>query len=184
MRLDPIVIGPYDPSWPASFAAQCSRITPVLQPWLTRDIEHMGSTAVPGLPAKDIVDLLAVVADIEPVRGAVEPLAALGWLHAPEPYDSAEHRLSFCFPSIERRTHHLHVVEDASPDWQGWLAFRDHLRTHDSVAREYASLKSELAAAHGGDPDQRDAYRGGKAGFILTVTEVALRDGPSASGPR
>ena len=96
----------------------------------------------------------------------------------------AERRLSFCLPSIEHRTHHLHVVEDASPDWRGWLAFRDHLRVHDSVAREYASLKTELAAAHGGDPDQRDAYRGGKAGFILTVTEVALRDGPSASRPR
>ncbi len=70
MRLDPIVIGPYDPSWPASFDAQRSRITPVLAPWLTRDIEHMGSTVVPGLPAKDIVDMLAVVAVIDPVYDA------------------------------------------------------------------------------------------------------------------
>ncbi len=127
MRRDPIVIGPYDPSWPASFDAQQSRITPALAPWLTRDIEHMGSTAVPGLPAKDIVDMLAVVAVIQPVRSAIEPMAAAGWLHAPEPYDAPESRLSFCFPSIEHRTHHLHVVEDASPDWRGWLAFRDRL---------------------------------------------------------
>ena len=82
MRLDPIVIGPYDPSWPASFDAQQSQITPVLAPWLTRDIEHMGSTAVPGLPAKDIVDMLAVVAVIQPVRSAIEPMAVAGWLQA------------------------------------------------------------------------------------------------------
>jgi GrpB-like predicted nucleotidyltransferase (UPF0157 family) len=114
VRHDPIVIGPHDPSWPASFDEQRRRITPVLRDHLTQDIEHMGSTAVPGLPAKDIVDMLAVVAEIDAVLDAIGPMASLGWQHAPEPADAADRRLSFCFPSVEHRSHHLHVVEARS----------------------------------------------------------------------
>ena len=69
MRLDPIIISPYDASWPARFETQRQRISPVLRPWLTRDVEHIGSTAVPGLSAKAIVDMLAVVSDTHP-RGS------------------------------------------------------------------------------------------------------------------
>ena len=183
MRLDPIVIAPYDPSWPASFVEQRQRITPVLHPWLNRDIEHIGSTAVPGLPAKNIVDMLAVVAEIDAVRAAIDPLHELGWKHAPEPGDVAERRLSFCFPSVEYRSHHLHVVEERSPEWAGWLAFRDHLRAHDSVALDYATLKSQLAVEHGEDPDRRDGYRGGKATFIAAVTTRALAEGNPEANP-
>jgi GrpB-like predicted nucleotidyltransferase (UPF0157 family) len=78
MRLDPIVIGEYDPSWPARFAEQRDAVTGVLRPWLVHDVEHMGSTAVPGLPAKDIVDMLAVVADIDSARDAIASLAEIG----------------------------------------------------------------------------------------------------------
>ena len=121
MRLDPIIIRPYDASWPARFETQRQRISPALRPWRTRAVEHIGSTAVPGLSAKAIVDMLAVVSDTEAARDAIEPLAQLGWHHAPEPEDDAERHLSFCFPSAARRTHHLHVVEAASPDGSaGW----------------------------------------------------------------
>ena len=182
MRLDPIVIGEYDPSWPARFAEQRDAVTGVLRPWLVHDVEHMGSTAVPGLPAKDIVDMLAVVADIDSARDAIASLAEIGWVHAPEPADDAERRLSFCFPGAARRSHHLHVVEEEPDDWRGWLAFRDHLRSHPDVAREYAALKRTLAAEHGHDPNRRDDYRAGKASFIVDVTARARRGAGSGNG--
>ena len=65
------------------------------------------------------------------------------------------------------------MVEDASEGWRGWLAFRDHLRAHPDVAVEYATLKTDLAARHGANPEERDAYRGGKADFIVGVTKRA-----------
>jgi GrpB-like predicted nucleotidyltransferase (UPF0157 family) len=175
VRHDPIVVVESDSDWPASFAQACDTLAPVLASWTVRPIEHIGSTAVPGLPAKPIIDMLAVVADIDDARSALTALAAAGWIHAPEPFDDADRKLSVCTPSVERRTHHLHVVEQRSERWRGWLAFRDYLRANGDVAREYAALKVELAAAHGDDPDQRDAYRSGKHAFVRHHTAIALR---------
>ena len=185
MRRDPIVIVPSDPGWPASFAAARDRIEPVLRPWLVRPIEHVGSTSVPGLPAKPIVDMLAVVrdiADIADVAGAIAGLESAGWVHAPEPGDEADRRLSFCTPTVANRTHHLHVVEERRADWPGWLAFRDCLRTHPGLAGAYAALKRELAAAHGADPNEREAYRRGKDAFIQEVTRLTLERGRTVEG--
>jgi GrpB-like predicted nucleotidyltransferase (UPF0157 family) len=177
VRLDPIVIVAYDPSWPGSFARQRDRIAPLLHGWMTRDLEHMGSTAVPGLAAKPIIDMLAFVGDIEAQGRASHLLDPAGWVHAPEPFDESDRKLSFCFPDLARRTHHLHVVEHASSAWRGWLAFRDYLRAHDDVRARYTDLKTRLANAHGHDPNERDAYRAGKADFIRAVTDEALGGG-------
>jgi GrpB-like predicted nucleotidyltransferase (UPF0157 family) len=174
MRDDPIVIVPYDEDWPSRFEAERDRLTRVLGPLLTGPIEHIGSTAVPGLAAKPIVDLLAVVREIDAVDQAAAGLPDVGWLAAPESNDAAHRRRSFCSPTVERRTAHLHVVEASSSGWRGWLAFRDHLRVHPEAAREYEALKRALAAELGADPNERDAYRSGKAAFIGAVTEEAL----------
>jgi GrpB-like predicted nucleotidyltransferase (UPF0157 family) len=176
MRRDRIVIAPYDPDWPRAFERQRDRIEPVLRPWLVRRVEHMGSTSVPGMPAKAIIDMLAVIRDIDDVQQLMGSLHALGWLHAPEPGDDQRRFRSFCTPSIANRTHHLHVVEMASEQWRGRLAFRDHLRGHPGLAGAYGALKRELAAHHGADPNRRDDYRNGKARFIAEVTELALRE--------
>jgi GrpB-like predicted nucleotidyltransferase (UPF0157 family) len=178
VRLDPIVMFPYDPGWAASFESQRRRIAPLLAGWTTRAIEHMGSTAVPGLPAKPIIDMLAVVGAIDAAASPPDRLlGAAGWVHAPEPNDSHDHKLSFCFPDAAWRTHHLHLVEESSGDWRGWLAFRDYLRSDADAVAEYAALKSRLAAAHGDDPNERDAYRHGKADFIANITRIALAEG-------
>jgi GrpB-like predicted nucleotidyltransferase (UPF0157 family) len=173
VRLDPIVIVAYDPAWVASFEAERELVQSALGDLLTRPVEHIGSTAVPGLAAKPIIDMLAVVEHIDDVAERVDALRSVGWVDAPESTDAFDRSRSFCTPSIAARTHHLHVVEDASENWRGWVAFRDHLRTHPEVAREYASLKQQLAAQYGADPNDRNAYRGGKAGFIARVTELA-----------
>ena len=175
MRLDPIVIVPYDLDWPLAFERERAVVEEVLSPVLVRPVEHIGSTSVEGLPAKPIIDMLAIVATIDDVttdhRAGLE---AVGWCHAPEPEDDEERHLSFCTPTVEHRTHHLHVVEDALADWRGWLAFRDHLRTHPEIAMAYAELKHSLAADHGAEPNDRSAYRAGKAPFVQQVTAAAL----------
>lgn len=174
MRRDPIVISPYDPQWPRDFETERDRVTSALQPWLVRPLEHIGSTSIPGMPAKPIIDMLAVVGNVDDLPAADRALAALAWVHAPEPGDDQRRVRSFCTPSIARRTHHLHVVEETSPGWRGTLAFRDYLRARPGLAAAYAALKRELAAQYGGDPNRREAYRAGKAQFVAEVTAVAL----------
>ena len=163
----------HDDGWATSFAAQRDALTPALAAVLVRPIEHIGSTAVPGLAAKPIVDMVAVVADIGAVDATdASAFAAIGWVAAPEPLDVEQRRRSFCFPSIAHRTHHLHVVEEDSTGWRDWLAFRDRLRADPEAARRYAALKRDLADRFGADPNDRDAYRQGKAGFIRAIVDA------------
>lgn len=175
MRADKIEMVPYDSSWVERFAERAEHLAAVLDGSLVRDIEHIGSTAVPGLCAKPIIDMLAVVDDVDAVRDLTAELAAISWVRDPEPRDLPEERLSFCFPSRERRTHHLHVVLDRHPGWRGWIAFRDRLRRDDELLEEYARLKRSLASRFGDDPNERDRYRSGKAELIAEITAEELR---------
>jgi GrpB-like predicted nucleotidyltransferase (UPF0157 family) len=169
VRRDPIKIVEYDPTWPESFARQRDRIEPVLAPWLVAPVAHIGSTAVPGLPAKPIIDMLARIDRFEDFGPALEQLRELSWVHAPEPGDDDLRKWSICFPDPSWRTHHLHVVEESWPGWPTLLAFRDHLRRNSVDAAEYARIKTELAAR---DRHDRTAYRAGKAPFIRGVLDV------------
>ncbi len=135
MRLDRIKIVEYDVRWPALFEEQRRRVEPVLRDYLVRPIEHIGSTSVPGLPAKAIIDMAAEVSDYTACREAFDELGRLGWLHAPEPGDEEARKWSFCYPSIECRSHHLHVFEQARAALPTLLAFRDHLRATPPTAR-------------------------------------------------
>jgi GrpB-like predicted nucleotidyltransferase (UPF0157 family) len=165
-RQDPIQVVPYDPTWPASFAHARDRVTTALAPWLVGPVEHIGSTAVPGLAAKPIIDMLARITHYEAGTQILPVMSAIGWAHAPEPADRQARTWEFCFPDVAWRTHHLHVVEHQSPDWPTWLAFRDHLRGHPADAAGYARVKQDLAAANDQD---RPRYRAGKAPFITSV---------------
>ena len=164
MRRDDIEIVPYDGQWAGLFAQQQERVARALRPWLRGPVEHIGSTSVPGLPAKAIIDMVARVTDTAAVE--TQAMQAIGWVPAPEPGDAGQRKLSFCYPSLAKRSHHLHLVEHASEGWKTWLAFRDHLRAHPDKAAEYARIKMELAAR---DSLDRIAYRAGKAPFIESV---------------
>jgi GrpB-like predicted nucleotidyltransferase (UPF0157 family) len=167
---------PYDPEWVASFERQRQLLEPILAQWLVQPLEHIGSTAVPGLVAKPIIDIVAVVENITDVAAAQGALREIGWVFAPEPADESERRLSFCTPSEEQRTHHLHIVERSFPEWRGWIAFRNYLRKNPMVAQEYGELKTHLANEHGSDPNQRGKYRAGKSDWVRAVTSVALSE--------
>ena len=110
--------------------------------------------------------MAAEVSDYTACREAFDELGRLGWLHAPEPGDEEARKWSFCYPSIERRSHHLHVFEQARAALPTLLAFRDHLRADPADRAEYARIKRELASA---DDEDRPAYRAGKAPFITGV---------------
>lgn len=170
VRLDRIEIVEHDDAWATSFAEQSDRLTAAIGGRLVRDIEHIGSTSVAGLCAKPIVDMLAVVDNIDAIADLDEALQALSWLSAPEPDDPVQRRRSYCYPTREHRTHHLHVVEEDHPYWRGWLAFRNRLRRDAIAAAEYGALKRELATRFGSDPNERGRYRSGKAELIQHLT--------------
>ena len=156
----PIEIVPYDPSWPALFEAERLLLEAVLAPWLAGPIEHVGSTAVAGLAAKPVIDIMAPVVTLESSRPAIAAVAVLGYGHFPY---RAETMHWLCKPSPLVRTHHLHLVPLGSELWLQRLAFRDALRNDAALAAAYAALKRQLAARFGAD---RDGYTDAKTPFI------------------
>jgi GrpB-like predicted nucleotidyltransferase (UPF0157 family)/predicted enzyme related to lactoylglutathione lyase len=161
----PIEVVIYDPAWPGQFAAEQTLLQAVLAPWLTGEVEHIGSTAVPGLAAKPIIDLMAPVASLEGSRPAIAAAGRTGYVYYPY---KAEAMHWLCKPSAAYRTHHLHLVPRGSALWRERIAFRDALRRDPALAAEYAELKLRLAARYRWD---REAYTVAKEPFIRRVLE-------------
>jgi GrpB-like predicted nucleotidyltransferase (UPF0157 family) len=172
----PVEIVPYDASWPDLFEVERAALRLVLSPWLAGPIEHVGSTAVPGLSAKPVIDVMAAVADLEVSHAARDALAPLGYHYAPY-RDDVMHW--FCKPSASFRTHHLHLVPFQSDLWVERLAFRDVLRTAPAIAAEYAALKRQLASRY---RDDRDAYTEAKAPFVQRVLQMTMSHAGVRSG--
>jgi GrpB-like predicted nucleotidyltransferase (UPF0157 family) len=169
-----VAIVPYDPRWPGRFRQERDHLWACLPRDLVKRIEHFGSTAVPGLAAKPIIDMLVEVADLEATRRRIAPLLeAQGYDYFWRP-SWGDDTPPFYAWFIKRddtgvRTHHIHMVEAHFEHWDR-LLFRDYLLRHPEVAREYGELKKRLAACHDGD---RVAYTEAKTGFILDVTARA-----------
>jgi GrpB-like predicted nucleotidyltransferase (UPF0157 family) len=163
-----IHLASYDDSWPEQFERERQLLARVLQPWLVGSIEHVGSTAVPGLVAKPVIDIMAGVAGLEESRDAFVAAAGAGYQYAPY---RTEVMHWFCKPDFSHRTHHLHLVPYESALWKERIAFRDYLRAHAEVAAEYAALKTELAEAHRHD---REAYTDAKSPFVARIVRAAL----------
>jgi len=160
-----VEIAAYDPDWPRRFRALADRAAAALGD-IVLSIEHVGSTAVPGLAAKPVIDLDVVVRP-EDVEHAVRRLATLGYGHRGELGVPGRH--AFRTPLGEAK-HHLYVCVAGSEGLRDHLRFRDHLRTHPDAAREYAALKQRLAERHRHDPD---AYQEAKRAFIDALTRAA-----------
>ena len=159
----PIEIVDYDPGWPAMFEAEQILLAEVLRPWLAGPIEHIGSTAMPGMPAKPVIDIMAPVRSIEASRPAILEVARLNYVYFPY---RAEIMHWFCKPSAAFRTHHLHLVPLGSQRWGDCLAFRDAIRGNVDLANEYSALKRRLATEFKFD---REAYTEGKSPFVQRV---------------
>ena len=172
---DTLEVVPFDPEWTASFAAERDRIAAALGAVAMR-IDHHGSTSVPGLAAKPIIDIQVSVRSLQPLDAYSVGLMREGYVHVPHPDDA------FCVffhkPAEWPYTHHVHVVQSGGIEEQRTLAFRDYLRDHPDVARAYQDLKRRLAPQYlAADFASRQAYADAKTAFVSEITERALADG-------
>ena len=171
----PITIQQHSSDWAALFATEAKVLRAALILWLVADVEHVGSTAVIGLSAKPVIDIMAPVRDLESPRQAIAAAESVGYCYYP--YKPGEMHW-FCKPSPAVRTHHLHLIPWRSPLWNERLAFRDALRENLSLAQQYATLKLELAARYRND---REAYTQAKGPFITSVLSAWRARVPSAA---
>ncbi len=165
-----VSLQPYDPRWPGLFAAERDRLL-LLAPQLPArlvDIQHIGSTAVPGLVAKPVIDMLAGVESMAAAEALVAPLCANGYTTSAEFNASLSDRKWLMRWADGHRTHHLHIVVHGGAAWAERLRFRDALRADAALAARYAALKAELAAKH---PRDREAYTDAKAAFVQAASE-------------
>jgi GrpB-like predicted nucleotidyltransferase (UPF0157 family) len=163
---EPVVIVEYDPRWPVMFEEEKALLQKTIG-GKVQVFEHMGSTAVPGLGAKPIIDIIAAVRRLEEAEACVEPLQALNYVYVPE-FNTVIPERRF-FRKVPR-THHLHFTTAETEFWKRQLLFRDYLRLHPETAQEYFRLKVELAAKFGSD---RDGYTNAKTEFIKSIEERA-----------
>ena len=170
--LNAVAIVPYDSLWPEAFEAEAVRLRAALGPIALR-IDHNGSTSVPGLAAKPVIDIQMSVESLQPIAAYRNRLTAIGYVHVPHADDA------FC-PFFHRpadwpHTHHIHVVQAGGEEEKRTLAFRDYLREHADAAREYEALKFRLAAASAADsPESREAYASAKSDFVERIVAAAL----------
>jgi GrpB-like predicted nucleotidyltransferase (UPF0157 family) len=165
---EPIALAPYDPDWARSFEAERALLERVLAPYLEGGIEHVGSTAIPGVSAKPIVDMIAGVRDLEEARAAYGLLEPEGYVSEPHRPEIAHH---FAKPALDlpSRRFNLHLTEPTSSLWRERVAFRDALRADPSLAAEYEALKLRLAHRL----DDVQAYTNGKRDFVHRVLVAA-----------
>ena len=167
MRGGQVVVVPYDHDWPHRFEAERALLERVLAPWLQGGVHHIGSTAIPGIAAKPIIDIMAGVRDLEEARAAFDSLHEQSYVDAPHRPDIAHH---FAKPSLRRPTHGLHLTPPGSDLWGERLTFRDALRRSPALAAEYETLKLRFAQEHRRDGQ---AYTRHKRAFVARVLTSA-----------
>ena len=159
-----VEVVPYDPAWPQLFEEEAARIKQALGENCC-EIHHIGSTSVPGLKAKPLIDILPVVYDLQKVDQATPLMEAMGYEDKRDFGIAFRH--FFC-KRQERRTHNVHIFEIGSPEIEKHLIFRDWMRTHEGDRREYAQIKQQLADQF---PDDSMAYSLGKNKFIKDILQ-------------
>lgn len=169
-----VAVVTYDPEWPRLFLEEKEHLLACLPHELIGRIEHFGSTAVPGLAAKPIIDILVEVTSLEEARLRIVPILEsqeYDYFWRPTWGDDTPPFYAWFIKrdSSGKRTHHIHMVESHFEHWER-LLFRDYLTAHPDVAGEYQRLKMHLAAEY---PNDRVAYTKGKTDFIMRVMEMS-----------
>lgn len=157
----------YQPAWKKLFEEEVARLRLALGNRCLQ-IEHIGSTAIEGMDAKPIIDILVAVDDLSAAGKLVPILKKLGY--ALKEDDDVPERIFFRKGPPNRRTHHLSLTEPATTYWKQHLLFRDYLREHPEMAEQYRQLKRRLAEQY---PNDRRLYASGKKGFIEKVMSLA-----------
>jgi GrpB-like predicted nucleotidyltransferase (UPF0157 family) len=173
-----VALEPYSPEWPELFRREAERLRAALGDLATA-IEHVGSTSVPGLDSKPLIDMAVAVRDW-PAADRCRPLLQdLGYEYVP--HASQVGRLFFALGTPTFRTHHLHLVLANDPQFRGWLLLRDRLRADPRLRDRYQRLKRALAARF---PDRREEYTSRKSRFVEMVTNRLLAEEATSSQPK
>lgn len=167
---DRVIVAEPDPAWRARYRAEEQRLWAAVGAW-TVAIEHIGSTSVPGLAAKPVIDVLVGVRSLEDGAACIEAITALGYTYVPEYEQIMPYRRFFKRDEGGQRSHHVHLVERTHPFYTEHVALRDYLRAHPAVAGEYGELKRDLADRFA---DDREGYMAGKASLIRRMNAQAL----------
>lgn len=168
MKDQAIFLVPYNPSWPQKFEREKSLIEETIREYITGGIHHVGSTAIPGLSAKPIIDILVGVETLDSSRPCIDILQKINYMYAPY---KIEYEHWFCKPNPEHRKFHLHLMPADSPEFKAKIAFRDWLRDYSGDREEYEKLKIGLAKKFKND---REAYTQAKTDFVKKILAKSL----------
>ncbi|MEJ5308329.1 MAG: GrpB family protein [Anaerolineae bacterium] len=169
VREGKVELVPHNPLWQTYFTLERQRLSAALAPYI-KEIRHIGSTAIPGIYAKPILDIMVGLFTIADVRYCQAPLATLDYIYEGEQNIPGWH--FFRKKTGDMTTHHLHVVEWGGAYWRDHILFYEYLLQHPEVAEAYERLKLALAQEHA---DSREAYTREKTDFVNKVTEMAQR---------
>lgn len=167
MPHDRVVLAAYDPRWPTVYDREAARIRDACGDAVTT-IDHVGSTAVPGLAAKPIVDIMPGLVSFEAGLNCVEPMRKLGYIYRGEMGIAGRHYFNRDHDGL--RVAHVHMFVVGCDEWRRHNAFRDYLRVHPDAAKRYEALKRELAERH---RHEREAYTDAKTDFIRGIDSIA-----------
>ncbi len=163
-----IIIKEYDPKWPKFFDSERDQIMEAIGHYVA-DIQHIGSTAVPGLAAKPVIDIMVGLRRLLDAQDCILPIEGMEYEYVPEFEDEFPERRYFRKMQNGIRTHQIHMVEIGTDFWKRHLAFRDYLLKNPKTADEYAALKKELAKTFEND---REAYTNAKTPFIENILKL------------
>ncbi len=156
-----LCVSPYREEWKNLFEIEKRDIEKAIGDYI-EDIQHVGSTSIPGMPAKPILDIAIAVKNFEEARICIEPLCKMGYTFKGENGIPRRHY----FLKGEPCTHHIHLLEKISEEWEKLILFRDYLRSNQKTAEEYKELKRDLLQRLQGD---RKAYQAAKTDFVAAV---------------
>jgi GrpB-like predicted nucleotidyltransferase (UPF0157 family) len=166
--VESIEVVPPNPDWIEAGRAEVKELMLRLSPYGVKEVEHVGSTSIRDLPAKPIIDVMAMIPSFDEVEEIAGKLAEDDWHYVPVELDERPWRRFFIKVEHDRRVAHLHLMMEGEPRWEQQRLFRDRLNGNPTLRKEYAELKKRLATQF---PDDREAYSDGKAAFIERVLE-------------
>jgi len=165
-----VIVIPYDPNWPVRFERESALLKVIFSETETI-VEHVGSTAVPGLGAKPVIDIMVGVSELSEVERRIPELEAQGYEYVPKYETQLPERRYFRKPRLGSRAFHVHCVVRGSQFWVRHIAFRDYLRVHPESAAAYFELKQALASAC-----TKEAYTEAKSPFVERILHRAFEE--------
>ncbi len=165
-----VKLSKYNPKWKTLFEEESALIFSAAEDFIV-DIQHIGSTAIPDIVAKPIIDILAAINSLSNIVKIIDPLKTIGFIYRGE--QGIPDRHLFIKGGEDYRTHHLHVVEKEHSEWAKHIIFRNYLRKHPQEAQEYSKLKQDLLKKYELD---REKYTESKSNFVERILKKAKQD--------